>query len=545
VIGFDAPGVLYAAPLVAGMLMGLAWWARGARLRHAARWSRELLVLARGVNRWSAWLVGGVVLAVMLALAGPRWGRRTIVTQSKALNMAIAVDVSRSMLAEDATPSRLKRAQREARRLVQDLSGDRIGLLAFAGRSFILSPLTVDGGALQLLVDGLDPEMTSAGGTALAQTLQQGREMLLASTEVADRVLVVFTDGETWDSMPEVLASARALKRDGIHLIMVAEGGRTPVRIPERDENGVVRGYHQDGDGVTVITARQDEVLTGVADAAEGALVAAGLTDQAGAVRELVSAYKRAPTASTTAADQVSRAWIPLLLAVLMLVTHTLTRRTAALACLLLALTLPAGARAQTPKNAGDAAWRDGSWSGAVAAYLAQARRGEGGDTAFLNAGTAALALGDTGLARSALERGAQSLDPEVRYRSLYNLGLLALQRAAADKAHSDAFLAEARERYREALLLRPKSANAKWNLELAVRRTPPASGGGGQQQQPPPPPQGSSGGRGAPPPPNSGLTAQQAAEILNSIASEEAATRASLQRRRGRPTERRGVRDW
>ena len=79
--------------------------------------------------------------------AGPRAGRAQIETESRALSVVFAVDISRSMLAEDVAPSRLGRARRELGRLVQDLDGDRMGLIAFAGRSYILAPLTVDGGA--------------------------------------------------------------------------------------------------------------------------------------------------------------------------------------------------------------------------------------------------------------------------------------------------------------------------------------------------------------------------------------------------------------
>jgi hypothetical protein len=75
----------------------------------------------------------------------------------------IAVDVSRSMLAEDVAPSRLQRAVREARRLVEDLPGDRLGLIAFAGKSYILAPLTVDGGAVEMYLDALDPDIASGG----------------------------------------------------------------------------------------------------------------------------------------------------------------------------------------------------------------------------------------------------------------------------------------------------------------------------------------------------------------------------------------------
>jgi len=140
-------------------------------------------------------------------------------------------------------------------------------------------------------------------------------------------------------------------------------------------------------------------VLTQVADAAHGALVPAQLSDQAGAVRELVRAYKRSPQATTTVADRPLQAWVPALIAVVLLLGQTLTRRTAALAVLVLSCGLASQARAQWGRNPGDQAWRRGAVRAAAQQYLQQVRRGEGGDTAWFNLGTAALAAGDTALA--------------------------------------------------------------------------------------------------------------------------------------------------
>src|SRR5256885_11227411 len=142
----------------------------------------------------------------LVALAGPRWGEERIVAETRGLSLVVAVDISRSMLAEDASPSRLGRALREARRLVQDLEGDRLGLVAFAGSSYILSPLSIDGSAITLYLDALDPDVASEGGTGLASALRQSGELLRAGSDLADRVLVMFTDGEAHDTLPTVVA---------------------------------------------------------------------------------------------------------------------------------------------------------------------------------------------------------------------------------------------------------------------------------------------------------------------------------------------------
>src|SRR5207237_126518 len=225
---------LAVAPLVGGAVWFAAAWARRVRIRRAALWSEETVRRALGAGRLGPTALAVAAFLGVVALAGPRWGEATIVAETRALSLVIAMDISRSMLAEDASPSRLGRALREGRRLVQDLDGDRVGLLAFAGSSYILSPLSIDGSALSLYLDALDPEVASEGGTGLAGALRQGGELLRASSDLADRVLVVFTDGEAHDSLAAVTEQAQRLHAAGIKLILVAEGGSPRTRIPMR-----------------------------------------------------------------------------------------------------------------------------------------------------------------------------------------------------------------------------------------------------------------------------------------------------------------------
>ena len=177
-------------------------------------------------------------------------------------------------------------------------------------------------------------------------------------------------------------------------------------------------------------------------------------------------------------------------------------------------------------------------------------------DTAWYNAGTAALAA-DPALARSSLARAAASLDPELRFRALYNLGLLALLQARSDSVSRDAHLADAERAYREALLLQPHYIRAKWNLEL-VNRLRGAGGQANKPNPPPPPPppspgKGGGGGGGAAQQPqpagannnaSGGLGEDQADQVLRSIGQEELRTRRDRtgRSRRAAPA---GIKDW
>src|SRR5258705_2235015 len=412
---FDAPIVVALCPLVAVAVWFAAAWARRARIRRAAAWSEQTARTARAAGRFGSGTLALAAGLAAVALAGPRWGEEKIVTETRGLNLVIAMDISRSMLAEDASGTRLARALREARRLVQDLDGDRLGLVAFAGTSYILSPLSVDGPALTLYLDALDPEVASEGGTALAPALAQGADLLRASPEIADRVLVVFTDGEGHDSLASAAREARRLSEVGIHLILVAEGGREPVRIPVRDERGTLVAWQRDADGNVIETAREDAQLGAIADAAQGTLVAAELPDQAGAVRDLVASYKRATATESRTQRGRPRAWIPLVLTLVVLGVQTATRRTAALIALTLfvattaaALQAPPPAPPPRPRSAAEKAWDRGNVAEAALAYLAELAGRQDDDTAWYNAGTASLAAGDGDAARANLARRSE-----------------------------------------------------------------------------------------------------------------------------------------
>ena len=568
-MAFDAPAVLAFAPVIGGFVWFVAAWARRVRLRRAFRWSPATARVARDAGRFGPTSVSVAAFLGAVALAGPRWGEERIQAETRGLNLVFALDISRSMLAEDAgEASRLSRALREARRLAQDLDGDRLGLVAFAGASYILSPLSVDGSALMLYLDALDPDVASQGGTALGPALQMGGELLGTESPLADRVLVVFTDGEAHDSAGATLAVAQRLGAEGIHVILVAEGGGVPARIPRRDERGALLGYQEDAAGQVIGTRRRDDILGAVAEAAHGTIVAAELPDQAGAVRDLVASYKRGRSTASSTQHGRPRGWIPLLGAVVILLGQALSRRTAALVALLgvVSLAEASAAQAQTPaqrRSAAERAWDRGDTTAARNEYLAELglrclvcplvgdltvegvpTRGD--DTAWFNAGTAALAAGDLATARGALAHASSSLDPEVRFRALYNEGLLALRVAQIDSVNRDAHLAEAERAYREALLLQPGHLASKWNLELAQRRR--AQGGGSSQR----PPSGGQGGQPPsaqqPPPPSDAsgqaMTQAQAEEVLRSIGHEELRTRRDRSGRVRRSSNPR-VKDW
>ncbi|MEZ4378527.1 MAG: VWA domain-containing protein [Gemmatimonadales bacterium] len=528
----ERPLLLWLAPVAAAGVGLLAWWARQVRMRAAAAWSPDLAARARASGAWSAPVLGTAALLILVGMAGPRWGLASRAAESRAINVVLVMDISKSMLAQDVLPDRLGRAIQVARRLVQDLSGDRLGLVAFAARPYLMSPLTLDQSAIALQLDALDPSVASEGGSNLGAALVLAREVLTQASEGGDRAVVVLSDGESFDGEEAAAEAAARLAGDRIALITVPFGSTDGARIPEGDGT-----WHVDHLGREVITRRGDAVLSAMTEAAGGELVAPDAPDPAGEVRRWLARLDRAAVRDQIAADLVPRGWLFALAALVLVAAHAATRRTAALIGLLLAC-LPAAASAQRPTD-GLRLLQRGDTAAAVPAFLREAKR-RGGDTVWYNAGTAALVQGDLATAAEALERATASLDPELRRRALYNLGTTLLRQARADTTARDSLATAAARHLREALTLAPADGAAKYNYELArrlMRPPPPPQGGGGGDTPPPPnqPPQDPSRGE---------MSESEAEQVLQAMERAERETRQDLARRQRRGASPTGP-DW
>jgi hypothetical protein len=222
---------------------------------------------------------------------------------------------------------------------------------------------------------------------------------------------------------------------------------------------------------------------------------------------------------------------------VVLLLVHSITRKTAALAGLIFLLG-PGTAQAQRPANPADEAWPERP-SEAARLYELQVNSGQGGDTTVFNAGSAALVAADTALAGRALAQASNSIDPGIRFKALYNLGLLHHYLARIDSMSAEVHLQNAIGVYREALLLRPSDEGAKWNLELAIQDLPSSDGQSGDEEENEPQPEQNTDQS------PSGLSRSQAEQILNSIMQEERDTRERLGDRNGSSREILRDKEW
>lgn len=219
----------------------------------------------------SAMVVGAMALLVG-ALTDPRWGSQTEEVRRKGADMMFVVDVSRSMLAEDATPSRLGRAKGFIEGAIGQMAGDRVGLVDFAGVAALRTPLTLNYGALMSSVDGLEPKDSLRGGSMLGDAIRTAAESF-SSDATAGRAIVVLSDGEDMGSDP-VAAAKEVFEKQGIRIITVGigdsrDGGRIPV------DRGGERTW-QLHDGQEVWTRMDPDTLGDVASAGGGVFVPAG-----------------------------------------------------------------------------------------------------------------------------------------------------------------------------------------------------------------------------------------------------------------------------
>jgi Ca-activated chloride channel family protein len=278
--------LLLAVPLLAAGLYG------GFRLRQRAARSfgsepsLQRLIQGRSPGLRAARavvLLLGIGCAVV-ALARPQYGSRTRMLRKRGVDVVIALDFSKSMLARDVRPSRIDRAKAEVTAFLSELGGDRVGIVAFAGETMEF-PMTVDYGAAALFFRDLGPYDMPVGGTAIGRALTAAQRLLERSSRPASkedptqrsRVVVLLTDGEDHEGDP--VAAAQELAKVGARVYAVGIGTRTGEPIPTYADDGTWTGYMRDSSGnsvLTSLTSENEAQLKKIAETTGGKYIPAG-----------------------------------------------------------------------------------------------------------------------------------------------------------------------------------------------------------------------------------------------------------------------------
>lgn len=281
------------------------------RLTESVAWGRQYAKTA-------LWLMA--LLWLVLALTGPQFGAKLALAQRKGVDVMVVLDVSRSMLAEDIRPNRLERAKYQIRQLLGGLEGDRVGLVVFAGKAFTQCPLTLDYGALNLLLDIVDTELIPVQGTSLGAALTLAHKAFDADDRQY-KVIVLFTDGEDQGSGP--LKAARAAAEAGARIFAVGFGSPEGELIPVRRDGSV--SYHKDGSGNYVKTRLDEAGLQEIALTSDGAYYRSSLGGgEVEAILAEIGDMDRKDLGSTRFTQYEERFQIPLLVAILCLAAEML-----------------------------------------------------------------------------------------------------------------------------------------------------------------------------------------------------------------------------
>src|SRR5437762_10037493 len=237
---FAQPKILWLLAVFPPLMLAFFWWSWRKRQELVTQFiqARLLPALSVGISPGRLKIrLACLVLAVIcliLALARPQWGFDWEEAKQRGLDIVIAIDTSKSMLAEDIAPNRLARAKLSALDLMQQARSDRLGLVAFAGSAFLQCPLTVDDVAFRQSVESLDVNTIPQGGTALAEAIETAVTAFKEGENY--KVLVLFTDGEDHDS--GVLEAAKKAAQAGLQIFTIGIGSAEGELLPIKDGKG-------------------------------------------------------------------------------------------------------------------------------------------------------------------------------------------------------------------------------------------------------------------------------------------------------------------
>ncbi len=270
-MSFGAPQWLLGLLVLPALVVLFVWTERtGAQHLRDFVSPRLLPQLAGNVNRFRRILrLGLQLLALALALIGlaqPRWGYTFEDAKRKGIDLFIAVDTSRSMLSNDVQPNRLERVRLATQDLINQLQGDRVGLIAFAGRAFVQAPLTIDYDAVVEAINDLDTKTIPEGGTNISEAIMLA-DRTYGKSATGNRALIMFTDGEELSG--DAVKTAKAASDAGVRIFTVGVGTPEGSLIPLHGEEGDT-AFVKDAKGQVVKSKLDENRLREIAEATGG-----------------------------------------------------------------------------------------------------------------------------------------------------------------------------------------------------------------------------------------------------------------------------------
>jgi Ca-activated chloride channel family protein len=226
------------------------------------------------------------IASLAIALVNPKIGTKLETVKREGVDIVFAVDVSKSMLAEDIAPNRLEKAKQLVTQIINNLASDRVGIIAYAGKAFPQLPITTDYASAKMFLQNMNTDMLSSQGTAINEAIELAKTYY-DDDEQTNRVLIIISDGE--DHSEEAANVAEEASEAGIRIFTIGVGKDVGGPIPIK-RNGVLLNYKKDTNGETVITKLNEETLKTIADEANGAYInGANTNDVVESIRDILN----------------------------------------------------------------------------------------------------------------------------------------------------------------------------------------------------------------------------------------------------------------
>lgn len=213
---------------------------------------------------------------LIISLTNPKMGTKLETVKREGVDIVFALDVSKSMVAEDIAPNRLEKAKQIITKIVENLGSDRVGIIIYAGNSYPLLPITTDYAAAKMFLQNANTDMVSSQGTAINDAIERALTYY-DDNEQTNRFLVIVSDGE--DHEENTLELAKQAAEKGIKIYTVGIGTAKGGPIPLKD-NGRVMGYKKDSKGMVVVTQMNEQILRDIANAGNGKYINGNKTQE-------------------------------------------------------------------------------------------------------------------------------------------------------------------------------------------------------------------------------------------------------------------------
>lgn len=268
--------LLLVIPVIIMLFLIFKFWQKRTRKKFADSDLMKYLAPNRSISKpiFKLLLILLAIASLVVALVNPKMGTKLQTVKREGVDIVFAIDVSKSMDAEDIAPSRLEKSKQLVSQIINDLGSDRVGIIAYAGGAFPQLPITTDYSAAKMFLQALNTDMISSQGTAIGDAIE------LATTYYDDdqqtnRVLFILSDGEDHEGNMESIAEEAAKKGIRIYTIGVGteKGGPIPIK-----RGGVIQNYKKDNQGETVITRLNPETLLEIAESTDGAYIEGNVT---------------------------------------------------------------------------------------------------------------------------------------------------------------------------------------------------------------------------------------------------------------------------